>query len=377
MQHNLSNVTRAGKTGFSIVVALILSIAIGGLISCGQSEKLQRYDLKGKVVSVDKRGSTVSIAHQAIPGYMEAMTMTFTIDDRRLLDELAAGDGIQATLVVGGKRTRLENVIHTREAVDATYAGKSQDSIEPKFGDEVPDFAFVNQDGKRMSLRQYRGRAVVLTFIYTRCPLPDYCPLMSENFGEIQDTLKSDAQVSAKSHLLSITVDPEYDTPRVLREYAAAHSANTGFWEFGTGAKDDVKKIATYFGLQYFPDGGQIVHSLRTAIIDAEGKLVKLYRGNEWKPGEIVSELRYLATPDESVSNPNIHRGVGVIQSIDLENSSVQIDHEEIKGFMPPMQMPYQVKDKLLLEPLVPGDKVDFWIEDAPAGSAIIRFHKR
>jgi len=329
------------------------------------------------VISVDKRGSTVAIAHQSIPGYMDAMTMTFTIDDARLLDELAAGDGIHATLVVGGKRARLEDIIHTRETVDPSSIGKSAEAIEPKPGDEVPDFSFVNQEGKRISLRQYRGRAVVVTFIYTRCPLPDYCPLMTENFAAIQNAIKSDPQTYAKSHLASITVDPEYDTPKVLRAYASAHSADTSHWDFGTGSKDDVKKMATWFGLQYWPDQDQIVHSLRTAIIDPEGKLVKLYRGNEWRPDEIAAELRYLAAPDPSATNPNIHRGVGVIQSVDLENSSVQIDHEEIKDFMPAMDMPYPVKDKSLLETLVPGDKVDFWIEDAPAGSMIIRFHKR
>ncbi|HSB10690.1 MAG TPA: copper-binding protein [Blastocatellia bacterium] len=356
---------------------ILMSLVIAGLISCRGSEPLQRYELKGKVISVDKRGSTVAIAHQAIPGYMEAMTMTFTIDDARLLDELAAGDGIQATLVVGGKRARLENVIHTRETVDPSNIGKSQGAIEPKPGDEIPDFSFVNQDGKRISFRKYRGRAVVVTFIYTRCPLPDYCPLMTENFAAIQNALTSEPNLHVKSNLVSITVDPEYDTPGVLRGYATAHSADTSHWDFGTGTKAEVKKIATWFGLQYFPDNDQIVHSLRTAIIDPEGKLAKLYRGNEWQPEEIVAELRYLATPDPSASNPNIHRGVGVIQSIDLENASVQIDHEEIKDFMPAMDMPYPVKDKALLESLVPGDKVDFWIEDAPAGSVIIRFHKR
>jgi len=358
-------------------LTLIALLFFSASAACRKSVSVQRYDLKGKVVSVDKRGSTVTIAHQAIPGYMEAMTMTFMLDDERLLNEMAEGDRIQATLAVGGLRARLEDIIVTREAVDPSNIGKAASAIEPAIGDEVPDFGFVNQDGKRAGFKKYRGRVVVLTFIYTRCPLPDYCPLMTENFTQIQSALKSDPQLYAKTELLSISVDPEYDTSKVLRDYANAHSADLHQWDFGSGSKDEVKAIGTWFGLQYWPDGDQIVHSLRTAIIDADGKLVKLYRGNEWKPDEIVAELRYLAGTDETSSNPNIHRGVGVIQSVDRENASVQIDHEAIKDFMPAMDMPYQVKDKSLLDELAPGDKVDFWLEGASSGSTVIKIHKR
>lgn len=254
----------------------------------------QRYPLKGTVVSVDKRGSTVTIAHEAIPGYMEAMTMPFKLKDERLLSDMADGDRVQATLVVAGLKSWLEDVVITRETVDPSDIRSPQARPEPKPGDEVPDFKLVSQDGKRISLHQYRGRAVVLTFIYTRCPLPDYCPLMTDNFSEIQKTLKADASLSERAHLLSISVDPEYDTPKILREYATHHGADTTQWEFATGSKDEVKQVATYFGMQYWRDQDQVVHSLRTAIIGADGKLVKLYRGNEWKPQEIAAELRKL-----------------------------------------------------------------------------------
>src|SRR5712692_3117997 len=263
----------------------------------------QRYPVKGTVVSVDKRGSTVTISHEAIPGYMEAMTMPFKLKDERLLSDVADGDRVQATLVVAGLKSWLEDVVITRETVDPSDIRSSQAQAEPKPGDEVPDFKLVNQDGKRISLHQYRGRAVLLTFIYTRCPLPDYCPLMTDNFSEIQKTLKSDASLYERTHLLSISVDPEYDTPKVLREYAARHSADTMQWEFASGSKDEVKQVATYFGMQYWRDSDQVVHSLRTAIIGADGKLAKLHRGNEWKPEEIAAELRNLKLPEEARSN--------------------------------------------------------------------------
>src|SRR5262249_34949486 len=140
------------------------------------------------------------------------------------------------------------------------------------------------------------GRALVLTFIYTRCPLPDFCPLMSSNFAEMDKALQKDPALYEGTHLLSITLDPDFDTAEVLRDYGKFHTADTGrtgfdHWEFATGSKEEIKSVAEYFGLRFWTDSGQIVHSLRTAVISPEGKLVKLYRGNDWKPADIVSDL--------------------------------------------------------------------------------------
>jgi len=277
----------------AVVAALILS----GAAACRTSGPEQRYELKGKVIQVDKKGLTVTISHEAIRGYMEAMTMPFKLKDERLLKDLAEGDSVQATLVVAGLRSWLEDVVVTRETVDPSNLAKAETWVEPKPGDEVPDFKLEDQNNKRISFHQYRGRIVVLTFIYTRCPLPDYCPLMTDNFAEIEKALKSEPESYPKAHLLSITLDPEYDTPRLLREYAALHSAGSALWDFATGTKDEVKQVATYFGMQYWRDGDQVVHSLRTAIVGPNGKLVKLYRGNEWKPDEILRELRNVTMP--------------------------------------------------------------------------------
>ena len=261
----------------------------------------ERYQLKGKVVNVDKRGSTVTISHEDIPDLMEAMTMPFALKDRRLLDQLAEGDGIQATLVVAGPHSWLENVVVTRETVDPSGIGKSA-IVEPKPGDEVPDFKLIDQNGKRIGFHQYRGRAVVLTFIYTRCPLPDYCPLMTDNFAQIEKALKASADSKPRIQLLSVTLDPEYDTSKVLREYAAQHSAGSNQWDYATGTKDEIKQVATYFGMQYWTEGDQVIHGLRTAIVGPDGKLVKLYRGNEWKPDEVINEIRSVAATQSKSS---------------------------------------------------------------------------
>ena len=359
------------KLARALVLLSILATAETACSSRATAE--QRYPIKGKVVSVDQRESTITISHEAIAGYMDAMTMPFKLKDERLLSDLGEGDRVQATLVVKGLKSWLEDVVATREAVDQTNITNRQKWIEPKPGDEAPDFTLVNQDGKRVRLSQYRGSTVVLTFIYTRCPLPDYCPLMTGNFSEIENTLKGSPAVYAKTHLLSITVDPEYDTPKVLRGYGNNHSADFKQWDFLTGDKDEVKRVATYFGMQYWPDADQIVHSLRTAIIGADGKVLKLYHGNEWKPDEIVTELR---EPGPAESSDAGH-GVGIVESFDQERATIQIDHEEIKGMMPPMNMQFSVKDKSLLDSVNPGDKIDFWIETTPAGYVVTNLRKR
>ncbi len=283
----------------ALMIGVIL--AVTGLIACRNQSRSEgkRYDLKGKVVSVDKRGRQVIIAHEAIPDLMDAMTMPFSLKDERELDQLAPDDDIQATLVVAGDRSWLEDLVYSRTSPDPSSEAGPHPAAVPKPGDEVPDLSLINQDGKTIRLHQYRGQALLLTFIYTRCPLPDYCPLMTERFAEIDKALRQDPLMQAKTHLLSISVDPEYDTPKVLRKYGAASTGRGeeekfDHWEFATGSAERVKDVARYFGLQYFKEGNEIVHSLRTAIIAPDGKLLKIYTGNEWKPSEILSDLRGL-----------------------------------------------------------------------------------
>ncbi len=354
------------------------------------SGSVQRYDLKGVVVSVDKRGSTVTIAHQAIPNYMDAMTMPFKLKDEWAFGVLVPGNRVQATLVIDGLRSWLENIIIMQDAVDESGASAAASSVGPEPGQEVPDFTLVNQDGKRVQLRGYKGRALVLTFIYTRCPLPDYCPMMTDNFAEIVKAIKDDAAIYAKTQLLSISVDPEYDTPERLREYGAGRTTESGAltfsrWQFATGSADEVKKVATFFGLQYFTEADQIIHSLVTAVISPDGRVAKLYRGNEWKPAEIIGDLQSFKQQEQAQSKEKpkekpqakVYRGVGVVDSINEQRTSVQIDHEDIKDLMPAMKMPFEVKDRSLLDQIAPGDRVAFTIQDMPYGLIVIEIKKR
>ncbi len=282
----------------SSIPCLLLSVLILPGASCGPKKPTgQRYDLKGKVISVDRNLKTATIAHEAIPGFMEAMTMSFVIRDEWAMSVLAPGQTVEGTLVVDGIDSWLEGIV-IREAPSATAAGEAASGvIEPGSGAEVPDFRLINQDATAISLHQYRGRALLLTFIYTRCPLPDYCPRMSSNFARIHEAVLRDEALNARVHLLTVSFDPANDTPAVLSKYGRERAGDRGrrtfeLWEFATGTPDEVKAITGYFGLTYNPEKDQIVHSLRTALIGPDGKLVRLWRGNEWTPDDILAELR-------------------------------------------------------------------------------------
>ena len=293
------------------VIILVLSLlAFVNLSGCQRSQRPRsptekHYDLKGKVVTVEKDKRLVTVAHEDIKDYMPGMTMPFSVGEGSAWvfeapHEVAPGDQITATLVVDGTQSWLEDLVITKESTDTT-SPVSGENIGAKPGDEVPDYRLVNQDGKVIRIHDYRGKALLLTFIYTRCPQPDQCTLMSNNFAAIDQELQKQPELLGKTHLLSISFDPEYDTPKVLRSYGAAFTGkysdeNFAHWEFASGTADEVKGIAQFFGMRYFRDdqsgADQVVHSLRTAVIGPDSKIVKVYRGNEWKPNEVLNDLK-------------------------------------------------------------------------------------
>lgn len=281
---------------------LVLLGIVLGLATC-HKEKPQpqrRFELRGKVVAVDAKAGTVTVAHQAIQGYMGAMTMSFVVKDRWAFKVLKPGQSLSATLVIEDDHSWLEGLVVTEEGKPGADSLAPPGSVRTPLGQEVPDFSLVNQDGRRIHFHQYQGKSLLLTFIYTRCPLPDYCPLMSRNFAQIMEQIRSDPKLSASTHLLSISIDPEFDTPAVLRAYGRDYADNPHSfepWEFATGTPAQVRKVAEFFGLQYWTDRGQIVHALVTALIDAGGKVVQIYHGNDWQPAQVVSDLRNLEPP--------------------------------------------------------------------------------
>ena len=261
------------------------------------SPNAKRYDLKGKVVAVNKEEKRVTIDHDEIGDYMGAMTMPFAVrkNDYWALDVLKPGDMVKASLVVDNGMTWIENVVITEESTNAAATSDAPREAAP--GDSLPNFSLINQDAKQIKLSQYKGRVLLLTFIYTRCPLPDYCPLMNDNFKAIEKELKKDPSLYARTHLLTISFDTEYDTPKVLKSFGGAYTENYtnekfSHWEFATGSKEEIRQIAEFFGLRYYNESGQIVHGLRTAVITPEARVYKVYRGNEWKPEEALRDIQ-------------------------------------------------------------------------------------
>jgi protein SCO1 len=289
----------------TLIILVVLSLPLLGAFSgCRRPAPTgKRYELKGKVVSVDKDKRSVTVAHGDIKGYMPGMVMPFQLKEDWPLEVLGPGDLITATLVVDGASSWLEEVTITQESTDSTTKA-ADGSSEAKAGDQVPQFELVNQAGKRIKLGDYRGKALAVTFIYTRCPIPEYCTLMSNNFAEIDQQLQKQPDIYQGTHLLSVSIDPEYDQPAVLRSYGAAHTGKYSdekfdHWEFASGNGDQIKGLAQFFGMRYYHDTQsgeeQIIHSLRTAVIGPDGKVFKVYRGNGWKPDEIVSDLKSLS----------------------------------------------------------------------------------
>jgi protein SCO1/2 len=293
------------RNRLNVLLFLLLPCAI--LTAC-QSKQAEvngkRYEFKGTIVSVDKPNQSATISHEAVKDLMDGMTMPFKLKDAWPLDVMKPGDEVHATLVMTDESAWLEDVVVVQKSLAQTGGGGGggaapENSSPPKEGEAVPDFRLINQDGKPVRLKAYQGKAVLLTFIYTRCPVPEYCSLMSSNFASVERELKKDEALYKGTHLVSLSFDPKYDTPKVLRSYGAAQTGNYDketftHWEFVTGDAEEIKKIAQFFGLTYIPDKDQFVHSLQTALIAPDGKVSKLYSGNEWKPADVVTDIRTL-----------------------------------------------------------------------------------
>ncbi len=277
-------------------IGLFLLITL--LAGC-HAPNARRYPLVGEVVAIDRLGHQLVIRHEDIPNLMKGMTMPFTVKDPAILDRVQVGQHIKATLAVTDTKSWLEDVEVTSSAPAADAPPRSELRI-PSEGEPVPDFEFTNQDGHRVHLSQYRGKVVLLTFVYTRCPLPDYCPRMTRNFLEIEKALKQDPAAYDRTHLLSISFDPEFDTPKVLRRHALSFTSIPAgelfaHWEFEVPNAKDLEAVARFFALSQWKEDGQIVHSLSTAIIDRDGKIHRWYHGNSWTVEEVLRETRSAA----------------------------------------------------------------------------------
>jgi len=267
------------------------------LTGCHKSEK--RYRLTGQVISKKNATNEVEIKHDAIPNFMPAMTMTYTLHDSNAVAALRPGDMIEADVVVpkNGEPYWLDDVTITDTPQGPIKAASAARLLSP--GDTIPDVPLTNQDGKPLHLDQLKGKAVLVTFVYTRCPQPTFCPRISSQFASIHDELAKKPDDYNRTHLLSISLDPSYDTPPVLKKYGLAYMDNNpaGFahWEFASTTPEDLSKLAKAFGLEYFQQDNQIVHNMNTVLLSPDGTVAKTWEGNEWKTGDALASLHEIA----------------------------------------------------------------------------------
>jgi protein SCO1/2 len=247
----------------------------------------RRYPVSGLVLQVDQKQQAVLISHGRIPGYMEGMAMPFRVRDGRELAALQPGMRIEFTLVVNQKESYIEQVrlkggarIEPDPQAPAPAAGQTVAAGHP-----VPDFELTDQNKRRVKLSDFAGKVVAVTFIYTRCPLPDYCPRMSSNFERMQKRFRD--QLARDLFLFTVTFDPQYDRPEVLAEYARGWKANPDGWRFLTGPMSEIRRVCSLFGVDFWPDEGQITHSLRTAVIDRQGRLAANLTGKDFTAQEL------------------------------------------------------------------------------------------
>lgn len=298
-------------TKFKMLIFPVAVLLAAGLMACdkkpakptalsvsGKSEQ-QTFQVRGVIQEIKPGGKTAVIKHEEIPNYMPAMIMPLDVKDAKELAGLKPGDSITFRMIVtqdDGWIDQVQKVVGAKVSTNAVAppdrSFRRAPIVEPlNIGDVVPDYKFTNQLGKPISLAQHRGQALAITFIFTRCPFPLFCPRMNEHFLAVQNQLKAMPKGPANWQLLSISFDPENDTPAVLKQYAAQRAADPARWSFATGELFTLDGITEQLGLQFWREDGTINHNLRTVVLDTKGRVHRIFAGNEWKPEELVAEM--------------------------------------------------------------------------------------
>jgi protein SCO1 len=275
------------------------------LLSAGCVWAEQRYPVTGLVLKTDPVHRTFVASCTAIPGYMAAMVMPIPVRDGKVLEELKASDLVDFTLVVTRDDAYAENLrvrlyqsadvepLQVRRLQLLANVGRHDSTPEElALGAPVPDFALIDQTGRTVRLSELAGKVLVSSFIYTSCPLPNYCFRLSNNLGRLQKRFAN--RLGRDLVLLSVSIDPVHDTPEVLAKYAATWKADGRLWHFLTGPEPDVKTVCRRFGVNFWPDEGTLTHSLHTIIIDRQGRLAANFEGNEFTAeqlGDFVSAV--------------------------------------------------------------------------------------
>jgi protein SCO1/2 len=276
------------------MVGLVIAGAAAG---CSRQPEARTYELKGQILVVRPETNEVLVKHEDIPGFMPAMTMPYVVKDPRLLEDRAAGDLITATLQVDPALAHLTAITKTGSAPlpdDARTTIPAAAGVELlKPGDVVPDTVLTDQDARSITLQAFKGSATAVTFIYTRCPLPQYCPLMDRRFAEVQQLGATDPSIRGKFRLLSVSFDPKFDRAAVLRQHARTLDADPAVWTFATADEAVVDRFAARFGVNVIRESNDtITHNLRTAVIAPSGRVTALLDSNAWTAEDLIRELK-------------------------------------------------------------------------------------
>jgi protein SCO1/2 len=262
------------------------------------------YSVTGTVQRVDWEGQTLVIAHEEIPGYMMAMSMPFEVRDTNEMAGVVAGD----RLVFRMRVTQTEGWIEGLEKVgfDPTVAPELRKGVrvvplvDPLYvGDEVPDYTFTNQFGEPFQLQSLRGQVVGLTFFFTRCPYPTFCPRTTSQFGEVAEALAAKDAGVTNWHLLQISFDPDYDSPKALKAYAEQHGYDPERWTFATADMQVLDAVTEQFGCEFGRDGEFYSHNVRTVVINPQGEVSLIITGNTWQVEAMVQSMREAAVERE------------------------------------------------------------------------------
>ncbi len=272
-------------------VALALAATLLFFSGCRQEPPRRQFSVTGQVLAVSADGREVTMRHDEVKGFMPAMTMPFRVKDVGLTKGRLPGDLVRATLIVTDEEAWLSTLEKTGWAPFPEKAeGERKTFSLLKPGEAVPDATLVDQQGQPFRLSSLRGSPVLLTFIYTRCPLPEFCPLMDRRFQEAQKAVAA-GRLPADTRLLSVSFDPEYDTPAILATHAGRVGAKPPVWRFATAPRTTIEELGGPLGLSVIRDPANpasITHNLRTAVIDREGRLVTVLNGNSWTVDEAI-----------------------------------------------------------------------------------------
>jgi protein SCO1/2 len=276
-----------------------LSLALF-LFGCSRSDKNARhYDTRGVIRGISPDRTTLEIQHENIPDFMPSMTMEFLPRDQKEIANLKLGDAISFLLTVTKNDFWIDHVNKiAREEVNVRDP-KPQGAPEPESprlheGDSLPHFSLRDENGKPITVETFRGQPLVVTFVFTRCAVPNFCPRMTSQFSELQNSIKAETGIAARTHLLSITLDPAFDTPQILKQYGAHSNEDPAVWSLATGDPKEIDALTQAFSVYRQNEGGTISHGLATAMVDGNGTILKIWRGNAWTPDDVIKELRSL-----------------------------------------------------------------------------------